>query len=313
MYASRISVALAVLLALVPLGCPSDDDPAATDAATDAAPVSDGSVISTISLDELVGACIGASACGVKTYPILANCVDAYFDLFLPQGLGPVYDAIYRCVYEAKGDCTTIKACYDERGACDNTYIANCDGTTAIACDLIDKKVYALKCDLAQLECQVRSGQTTAASCTPGVCYSTFGTVCQGSWLVSCVGGVSEVEDCVVQGLVCKSSSATTAACVGEQAVGCSQKFSPSCQDDTAITCVGGKEHHDDCTRHVMRHTRCSGAQCVAAGTACEHSFNRCSGAQLEACFDGEWKQYDCAKLGLGPCETLASGANCGK
>jgi len=56
---------LAVLVALGLQGCGSDDGPK-TDAVSDGTPITDGST-STIPLDELVSACIGASACGVKT------------------------------------------------------------------------------------------------------------------------------------------------------------------------------------------------------------------------------------------------------
>jgi len=309
----RILHCFVLLVALGLHGCGSGGGEKA-DSSVDKGPSPDGTV-AVIPLDELVNACIRASACGVKAYPILANCVDAYFDLHLRQGLGAIYDEIYRCVNSAGGDCDKVRSCFDERGACDNTYKATCDGTTAIACDLIDKKVYALKCATAGLECLVRSGQTTAAACTPGTCYSTFGTACQGSWLISCVASVSEVEDCAADGLICSSTGTNSAECMGEQSDGCnSKKYSPTCDGNTTVTCVQSKLHRDDCTRYKMRHTRCEGAKCVAAGTDCEHTFNRCAGAELEACFDGSWKRYDCAKLGLGPCELAGTTAgNCGK
>ena len=62
--------------------------------------------------EELVLACIRSTACGVRAYPRAANCVEAYYTLHLRFGLGPVYDAIYRCVNAAAGDCDKIYACY---------------------------------------------------------------------------------------------------------------------------------------------------------------------------------------------------------
>ena len=300
-----------LMLALALSGCGSDG--ARSDGSADGTPAFDGGAPS-LPLAELASGCIRASACGVKTYPTLANCIDAYFDLHRSQGLGQIYDKIYRCVNAAAGDCAKTKVCFDQRGPCDSSYKASCDGKTAVSCDLIDQRVYALDCALAGMECLIRSGQTTSASCTPGVCYSTFGTVCQGSRLITCVSGVSESEDCAVDGLACHSKTPTSAVCVGEQSTTCSAKtFSPSCAGSTAVTCVEGRVHRDDCTRYKMRHTRCEAAACVVAGSACDYALNRCAGAELEACLDGAWQRFDCLKLGLGACKPSGSAANCDK
>lgn len=283
----------------------------------------DGPSISTakLSQDELVDACLGASACDIMTYPTLTNCLEAYHKLYIPQGLGAIYNKLYRCVNAAKGDCDGVVKCYKWGKACDQGFKASCNGTVAVSCDLIGKRVYELDCGDAKLKCAIKTGQTYEASCTTGPCPAGFQDKCEGKREVSCSGGVMEMRDCEVLGMGCGYGGWKKTyknGCQGESGDKCfvwgKDTFKASCDGSTAKSCHLSRVHKEDCTQYKLMYTACSGGQCVAAGTECSGSMNRCNGEKLEACLDGSWKAFDCAKLGFGPCKKASTyGANCSK
>lgn len=294
--------------------CGADTD-SPTDGGADSVSVADsGPASAPLTADELAQACLRASACGLKTYPVLANCIEAYHKLYRSQGVGPVWDSIYRCVNEAAGDCETTATCFDRRGNCDSSFVASCEEQIAISCDLIDKQIYAMDCGAAGLECGMKSGTTAIASCTTGSCYSNLPPACKGDLLLTCIGGITEIRDCAAEGLTCGTTdNGKTTTCLGKTDTKCfAPNFPKSCQGDTAITCAGDREHHFDCTQQQNMATKCDEAACVLAGSQCDHEVNRCAGDRLEACLDGSWQSFDCLQLGLGPCQTQTSGANCG-
>lgn len=267
---------------------------------------------------EIINGCIASSACGLKVYPSLSACVAAYYNLHRSLGLGPIYDSIYRCVNAAKGDCQAIEKCHGRGGTCDQSYVAQCKGTVAHSCDLIEKRVYQLDCGLASMVCGIKTGQTYMADCTPGTCDASFKEQCQGSRELTCSAGIIELRECAELGMTCGYGGGfkATYGCKGETSQMCfsfgKDPFKSSCDGATALTCVGGTVHKEDCKRHELLNTACTGASCVPAGTQCVSELNRCNGEKLEACMDGTWKQFDCKTLGFGPCVKGSSyGANC--
>lgn len=258
---------------------------------------------------ELLNACVTASACRIKAYPTLASCVDAYYTLYLNQGLGKMWDAIYRCVNNAGGDCTKVATCFGRRGTCDNTYQAACEGDVAVGCDLIDRRVYAVNCAAAGQTCHVRSDQKFSAICTPGK--NCFMSSCEQDKLFSCGNGYLELRDCATEGLVCSSGKGSF-NCVGNTSEKCkSGSYSPSCSGSVASECVGGLVAKIDCSKRTLRATKCSAGACVVAGSECDHSKNQCVGDNLKACIDGSWQTFDCAKLSLGKCRSYNNASNC--
>ena len=141
----------------------------------------DQSASGALTMEQLISGCLRASACGVKTYPYLGNCLDAYLDLFRSQGLAPIYDQIYACVNTAKGDCDAVTKCFRRGAACDKDSKASCDGTVAISCDLIDQRFYGVDCSHAGLKCAVPSGNKSSAACTPGTYNNSFQNKCATS------------------------------------------------------------------------------------------------------------------------------------
>jgi hypothetical protein len=261
--------------------------------------------------EELVRACIGSTACGVRAYPRAANCVEAYYTLHLRFGLGPVYDAIYRCVNAAAGDCEKIYACYGANrlaGSCDGSFVGRCDGSRAVSCDLLSHRVLSFDCSAAALTCQTKAEHSFEAFCTTSAC-SGDSVSCDGGRLLSCRGGVTEVEDCQAQGLVCAEGQLQ---CVGATEETCGVgKYPASCDGNTAVSCQGGRVSRKDCGAYSLAHACVDGA-CAPSGGDCLDDFDRCEGAALQTCIDGRWTTYDCAALGLSPCQPATNGAACG-
>jgi hypothetical protein len=258
-----------------------------------------------VSHEELVLGCLRSTACGVRPYPRIANCVDAYYNLHVSLGVGPVYDAIYRCVNAARGDCEKIFACYGANraaGRCDTTFAGRCDGDVAVSCDTLAGRVLSYDCSAAKLSCMVQGG-SFEATCTTGGCSGA--ATCDGGRALGCNNGIVEVDDCKAQGLACSDGR-----CVGESSESCSQGYSASCEGSVAVTCVNGRVHRADCSsRPVDR--RCEGGSCTRSGSECVDDFDRCQDTALQTCIDGSWQTYDCASLGLGPCAPATNGAGC--
>ena len=264
---------------------------------------------------EITKACVATSACGIKTYPSVSSCLSGYVNLLISQRLAPIYNKIYQCVNKA-GDCDAVATCFQRGKACDKDYKATCDGKTAVTCDLQDKRVYKIDCAAAGMECAVKKAYAFSAVCTPGTCYSSSGETCNGTLLYTCVGGIIEVRDCDATGKGCGSTKKSNASCLGNQKETCNYEyFVPSCKKTSIATdCVNGREHYVDCAKNTHLATACKEGQCVAKGSACKTgAVNRCAGKQLEACLDGSWVKFDCAKLGLGDCVKTVSSAQCGK
>ena len=289
---------------------------------SDGGSVTDGSGgKATLSMKQLIDGCIRASACGILTYPYLGNCLDAYLTLYSSQGVSAIYDRLYTCVNAAKGDCDAVAKCYRRGSACDSSYKPSCNGTMAVSCDLMEKRVFELDCALANFKCGVPTGSgVSGAVCTPGPCDNSYTTRCDGTLLLTCSNGVIEAEECADKGMGCGYYGWKTKsyACQGGSTTSCftygKNIYKPSCDNAIAVTCTHGKEHREDCSKHTYRKTGCSGGACAPAGTECTSNINRCASGKLEACLDGKWQQFDCAALGLGPCKPGSTlGANCSK
>lgn len=299
-----------VVLAAAGTACSSSGGSASPDAARQDAGV-DGPPASSLTPQELVDACLRASACKIKEYPSIFNCVDSYYELYVDRGEAAIYDGIFRCVNQAGVDCDAIADCFGRRGACDKNTAGSCEGTVAVSCDLIDKRIYTIDCAGAGLTCKERTGGD--AICTAGSCAAGFETQCVGTQRQSCGGDAIEVEYCGAKGLLCGDVWFTKQACRGETETKCDKNFKPRCEGTKAVSCVTFREHFEDCTQHAFRRTSCSAGKCVPKGSACSGGeANRCNGELLEACLDGEWLTFDCAKIGFGPCKpSTYAGANC--
>ncbi len=271
-----------------------------------------GAAVAPLTEQQLIDGCVRATACGVKRYPSLANCIDSYRDLYVRQGQGAAFDAIYHCVNATGGDCDKVRACFGAGEACDKRFQARCEDTVAFSCDLIDKRVYAIDCAPAKLKCGIKSDQAFTAFCTRGACDTSFRDKCSGDLQQTCAASVIEVRDCAVDGLTCVTTE-DAAGCAGNQETTCrGGAVSPFCEGDVAVSCEFVRVHRQDC---AAEGGKCVDGECVGQAQLCDETkLNRCAGDKLEACVGDAWVTIDCAALGLGPCATQpdAEWAACG-
>jgi hypothetical protein len=188
--------------------------------------------------DDVVHACIKSTACNVRAYPRVSDCVAGYRNLLVPDGMAPVYNAIYSCVVKAS-DCNSVRACYGVGATCDKGYSARCDGGRAYLCDLLDKTTFVYDCGAQGLSCQVQSaggyafdakctggaggGQAGAADCGDGSCDKTGKGCttgndfdrCAGDKLEACLGDEWVAFDCGKLGLGACFQSAQWGNCTG--------------------------------------------------------------------------------------------------
>ena len=273
-----------------------------------------------VTYNELVRGCIMATACGVKAYSRVSDCVKAYYTLHLKHGLGRMYDAKYQCVIKAEGDCDEVARCMGTNllaGRCDSTFKARCDDKSSVSCDLVDKRVFVLECTHAGLECTLGSGKTFDAPCGLGACLSAYKTRCEDGRALSCVNGVITVEDCKAQNMSCGVNAGKTKGCIGNTTTSCvSGRYTEKCEGTKALSCKGGKVNKVDCASRIYN-KRCKVhakvAECAPTGTACTDGFDRCSGEKLQYCLDGNWLTFNCKEAGFGACRTVTNGARCGR
>jgi hypothetical protein len=260
---------------------------------------------------ELVRACIASTACGVMPYPRVLNCVEAYYDLHSYFGLGPIYDAIYRCVNAAGGSCSAVSACFGAR-SCDASFSPRCEGNQAVSCDTLSGQTVTYNCAEAGLTCTVISGAASEAKCSAGSCTTESGRTCEGTRLLSCSRGVTQVVECAARGRVCGKSMDGVFDCVGSGSETCtSGALKRRCEGAVAVSCVNGQVSREDCSQRALDRG-CRDGACVPAGSECVDELDRCQASELQACLDGRWETYDCAVLGLGSCQGSAQGAACG-
>jgi len=273
-------------------------------------------VVAPVAYDDLVQGCIAATGCGVKAYPRVKNCVEAYYTLHRRFGMAPLYDRIYHCVKEASGHCRAVFTCFGankDAGSCDASFHARCSGGYAVSCDLLDRRVFAFDCEAVGLKCQVKNTQSFEANCSMGGCSSGYAPRCEGDRVLTCRDGVIEVEDCKAMGLMCGNNGLGKPACVGSSGKSCQiSTYKASCTGSEAHTCEVGKVQVEACDKRHFNKT-CSAGACLATGKACTDEFDRCADSKtLKYCLDGTWHTTDCTTLGFGGCAPNAvTGAIC--
>ncbi|MFH1132225.1 MAG: hypothetical protein V1754_12885 [Pseudomonadota bacterium] len=270
-----------------------------------------------IGYNDLLNACLRSNTCGLKAYPRISDCIDAYYNLYRDFSIGAIYSQIYKCINAAQGDCDAASSCFGvSRSAesCDKKYQAQCDGEKALTCDLIDKKIYGFECANANLRCNVKPDFPFEAICVGEPCDASFGRRCDGNVLITCENGSVLTQDCSSKGQIC--SSVPWGNCAFPKDTACDpSSFAPHCDGTVAITCrsveKGGWVYKLDCAQQAEERT-CQNGFCVVVGTECTgDDFDKCQGNQLLACLEGRWQAFDCKLLGFGPCETLEVGARC--
>ncbi|MBW2734869.1 MAG: hypothetical protein JRH20_20995 [Deltaproteobacteria bacterium] len=256
---------------------------------------------SLIEREALTRACVSSAACGVQQRPSVEVCVDFYFNVQVPSGLGRTTSELYRCVLEAQGDCERVRGCFGPDESCDQSYQGHCEGARAFSCDLLDKRVYGVDCGRSGLSCS-EGIHSFAAECR---CDDDFAR-CEGGWALRCSGGQVQSEHCAAEGKGCEEGR-----CVAPSNAPACEPKSARCEGDTLLRCDGQIELHVNCSALPIPHS-CHEGSCVPRNDECDDDFNRCAAERaLEACLLGRWERFDCGALGFESCLVQPYGANC--
>lgn len=210
---------LLAILVWAPWGCGSSSDP---DLPQD---------------PNLVKACIRATACDVKPYPTISNCLSYYEDFHRGSSLSAVSFQIYTCTNRA-GSCAAVRECFGAGSPCDKSYEGRCEGGQALFCDLIDHVSYRYDCGAVGLSCTVDPAHphdatcqgssssggalSTAVDCEEGHCSESDQPCttndeynrCEGAALQACLDSRWVTFDCAMLGLgPCRRESGGWARC----------------------------------------------------------------------------------------------------
>ena len=137
---------------------------------------------------------------------------------------------------------------------------------------------------------QVYGCVADAGSCDAVRACFGAGPSCDSSFSASCDGGKATFCDLL-------DKTRFTFDCAG---AGLTCKLDPS--TGFAASCEGGGQ-----AGALQADGACDGTVCSGSGQSCTPSdeiADRCEGERLQTCIGGEWKEIDCAALGLGPCYT---------
>jgi len=272
--------------------------------------------------ENLIEACVRLAACNVDRKPRLHDCIENFHKRFTYFGQRALYEALYHCANQGKGDCKVVREClgYASRpkdGECTEKD-AFCEGDVAHTCDLlVGKWKQAIPCSKGGLKCAVRdTGSSKTALCTVGACEkNTFKPECRDRKLLSCVGGAIQIDDCPAKQLQCRDPQ--TGLCEGTGRSCPGAQTSPTCKGNIVMSCEQNYLSEIDCTK-VYGKKKCDTTtiSCGGVGTQCDiggiTTFDECDGNTLVACVDGTKRRFDCVKMGFLGCEKASTyGAFC--
>jgi hypothetical protein len=225
----------------------------------------------------------------------------------IATGLDQPMREIYRCLLEAKGDCTKAAACWTldgGTGACTASpglSSARCTGNLLSGCTL-DGQRFRVDCAHYDAVCTGASFFSSANVCAIARCTSALG--CRGSSRELCLGDAVLLADCARDGQVCQAVDGGPPECVSERA--CAPGPESHCEENVVVFCQpNGFESRTDCARNPTK-KRCKAGACVETGTQCVDLRVTCEGTAVSFCADGFTRQVDCVTAGFSGCDAGA-------
>lgn len=325
---SRIVVALSLVASLAcgtPAGNPDGGDPTgspdggATDAPDGGTTTPDGGTTPTGGgvIEDAMLMCAWAGICYQlpnATIPgggSMGNCMERWMN-FRTQGHGSTgaiapYDALITCAKAGPADCAAYRQCLVEADAvvqCTGTQPGTCDGDVAPRCG---GSGLGLTVDCG------RMGATCAnARCESlGACTTESEVRCaaDGSGMTECTAGQLLPRPCA-PGLTCvelpTGGGTVQTNCLPHE-IGTCAADAMSCSGTAAVWCRSGVEMTLDCAPLDMT------CRTVACGPAseCQGTAGTCDGTKVRTCVVGKPREFDCATLPGGTCETAGTTAGC--
>lgn len=209
---------------------------------------------------------------------------------------------LYRCLLEAKGDCTRAGACWalsGDAGACgfpSGIASARCGGALLSGCTT-DGHTFRVDCARYDAGCAYLGSYF---ACALDKCSGP--TRCRGSSQEVCLGNALVLVDCARDGQRCEERDGG-ARCVSD--VACARGAPGRCEGTVAIACPNGFESRTDCAANPTR-KRCEQGACVETGAECSGLRGSCEGQAVEFCQDGFVRRVDCVSAGFAGCDAGA-------
>ena len=174
----------------------------------------------------MVDACVRMHSCGIFSVTDVYTCITDFEETkATPTGTAALYKKRHACVNGAAGDCDKIRACFgakewdvEKLGAeCDSSYKGSCEGTKMRFCDSLNKRIYALDCKEAGLECATDSNGTPFCSAGPCTSPKKNDKTCSTDKTQHhyCAGNGLQIEQCDWLSLACGKDRDGKIDCVG--------------------------------------------------------------------------------------------------
>lgn len=212
-----------------------------------------------------------------------------------------------RCIVTAGSDCTAVRACVglsiDVSAPTCTSSSSTCSGDMVTGCNVAMTSTtpaynWSLDCARRGLTC-LQSSPTSPGACGPRPCLMRNTTTCDGDIRLHVCDTTTTPEPCQI-GTTCMAFDGLH---------GC---YGSPC---TFTGCAGDTLQYCDGSGRVIEVVPCDawGQQCVSATLSCGPVSTTCVPGDPSMCLagqvrycgpTGDYRGYDCAAHGFGPCET---------
>jgi len=274
------------------------------------------------SADEAARVCVTLQACSPKEFlaswggslefcttdvsPLVPTPATLEPSPSIATGMDQPLREIYRCLLDARGDCSRAAGCWTlDGGSGECTSVpglssARCGGELLSGCTL-DGQRFRVNCADHGAVCTAASFFSSLNVCAVARCGPTMG--CRGSQREVCVGDAVLLSDCARAGQRCEFFDGGS-QCVSDRTCDAGQES--HCESSAVVFCeANGLESRTDCALNPTRR-RCSAGACVETGTQCVDLRVTCQGSAVSFCADGFARQVDCGGVGFAGCDAGA-------
>lgn len=260
---------------------------------------------------DVARACATVTGCGLAQLGAVgsfgssvASCVSAFNGIERRdiQYSNHVDAATVACLAAAGADCARARACLNggsAPSACAGKQF--CDGNVERGC--VGGMTTAFDCSALGLSCIVTDPMGDG-HCGYAACSKPFESECVGDVVATCEGSYWVPQtDCAPIGGTCQNAGGAP-SCRGKGDA-CAMGSAPMCQDNLAVSCLGGRTAILDCTGLRQR---CSGGKCVPFESCSAQPS--CVDTVLTVCGPNGIVSVDCAGLGFAGCDA-SNGGRC--
>jgi hypothetical protein len=234
----------------------------------------------------------------------MATCVNAFtgMDRRDIQYSNHIDQATLACLAGVGSDCSAALTCLNGGSppTC-TTFGSTCDGTIERHCTNTGQST-AFDCASVGLTC-ISFGPQFGGACGAATCTKEFEAQCVGDLVTTCENTLVLVPqtDCAPIGGTCTDVNVAP-TCQG-RGDPCTDGTAPTCQNNLAVSCLGGRTAIQDCTGARLR---CDHGKCVPLDSC--NVAPSCTGTILTVCGPDGSESVDCAALGFAGCDPTNGG-----